>query len=179
MVLASVKTHELDAVVTRCTNNYGPYQFPEKLIPLFITNAFEDLKLPLYGDGMQVRSWIYVTDHCEALLRVGEDGKSGEIYNIGGSSDGEIPNREVTKAILSILGKPESLIENVKDRLAHDRRYAVDCSKIKNELGWEATTSFEDGLENTVTWYLNNREWWEKIKSGEYKEFYQKHYEVT
>jgi len=179
MVLSCVKTHSFDAVVTRCTNNYGPYQFPEKLIPLFITNAYEDRKLPLYGDGMQIRSWVYVADHCEAVLEVAEKGKKGEVYNIGGGADGEIPNREVTEAILSVLGKPASLIEYVKDRPAHDRRYAVDCSKIKNELGWEATTPFHAGLERTVAWYLENREWWKKIKSGEYKEFYAQHYGLS
>ena len=176
MVLAAHKTHGFDVVVTRCTNNYGPYQFPEKLIPLFVTNAVEDKSLPLYGDGMNVRSWLYVTDHCEALLLVAEKGKAGEVYNIGGSEEAEIPNRDVTYQILKLLDKPESLIEKVPDRLGHDRRYAIDYSKINSELGWKPVTPFNDGLAKTVQWYIANESWWREIKSGEYLEFYKKNY---
>jgi dTDP-glucose 4,6-dehydratase len=177
MVLAANKTHGMDAVVTRCTNNYGPFQFPEKLIPLFITNAMEDKQLPLYGDGMNVRSWLYVTDHCDALLKVAEKGRAGEVYNIGGTLEAEIPNREVTKRILSILGKPESLIKMVGDRPAHDRRYSVDITKIKGELQWTPSTPFQEGIERTVEWYRSNRKWWDAIKTGAYLEFYKKNYE--
>ncbi|MBN8549142.1 MAG: dTDP-glucose 4,6-dehydratase [Deltaproteobacteria bacterium] len=176
MVLAAWKTHKYDAIVTRCTNNYGPYQFPEKLIPLFITNALEGKKLPLYGDGMNVRSWLHVMDHCEALLKVAEGGQAGEVYNIGGSAEAEIPNRDVTYAILKLLGKSEDLIQKVADRPGHDRRYAIDYSKIKSHLGWSPRTSFADGLKSTVEWYLNNRAWWERIKTGEYLKFYDKNY---
>lgn len=176
MVMAAHKTHKLDTIVTRCTNNYGPYQFPEKFIPLFITNALENKKLPLYGDGMNVRSWVYVTDHCEALLLAAEKGRSGEAYNVGGSREAEIPNRTVALEILRILGKPESLIQSVADRLAHDRRYAVDYTKAKRELGWEPRTHFAKGISTTVAWYLEQRGWWEKIKSGAYQEFYEKNY---
>ena len=176
MVLACGKTHGFDVVVTRCTNNYGPFQFSEKLIPLFITNAMEDKSLPLYGDGMNVRSWIHVRDHCEALLMVAEKGRSGEVYNVGGSESAEIPNIEVTRAVLKALGKSESLIKKVADRPAHDFRYAVDYSKIKKELGWEPHTSFSVGLQQTVEWYKGNIAWWKAIKSGEYINFYEKNY---
>jgi dTDP-glucose 4,6-dehydratase len=176
MVLAACKTFGMNASVTRCTNNYGPYHFPEKLIPLFITNALEDKKLPLYGDGMNVRSWVYVTDHCEALLQVAEKGRAGEVYNIGGGADAELPNRDVTHAILEILGKSKDLIQPVGDRPAHDRRYAIDHSKITEELGWKPRTPFRAGLENTVEWYQANRTWWQEIKSGAYLEFYDKNY---
>jgi dTDP-glucose 4,6-dehydratase len=176
MVLAAHKTHGLNACVTRCTNNYGPYHFPEKLIPLFITNALENKKLPLYGDGMNVRSWVYVTDHCEGLLLVAEKGVAGEVYNIGGSSDAELPNRDVTFAILEILGKSRDLIQPVGDRPAHDRRYAIDHSKVTRELGWKPRTPFRVGLERTVEWYQKNRSWWEEIKSGAYSQYYEKNY---
>lgn len=176
MVLAFCKTHKMNASVTRCTNNFGPYHFPEKLIPLFITNAMEDKKVPLYGDGMNVRSWLYVTDHCEALLRVAEAGRAGEVYNIGGGPDAELPNRDVTFAILDLLGKSRDLIERVGDRPAHDRRYAIDHSKITKELGWRPSTPFRIGLEKTVEWYRANREWWEEIKSGAYLSYYEKNY---
>lgn len=176
MVLAAFKTHKYHTVVTRCTNNYGPYQFPEKLIPLFITNALEGKKLPLYGDGMNVRSWLHVTDHCEALLKVAEGGQAGEVYNIGGSAEAEIPNRDVTYAILALLGKSEDLIQKVADRPGHDRRYAIDYSKIKSHLGWAPRTPFTSGLKSTVDWYLANRAWWENIKTGEYLRFYDKNY---
>ncbi len=176
MVLAAHKTHGYNAIVTRCTNNYGPYQFPEKLIPLFITNALEDKKLPLYGDGMNVRSWLHVRDHCEALLKVAEGGRSGQIYNIGGAAEAEIPNREVTYSILRLLKKPESLIQAVADRPGHDRRYAIDHGKITGELGWKPKISFQAGLAETVEWYLANRNWWERVKTGEYQKFYEKNY---
>ncbi len=176
MVFAFFKTHGLDAVVTRCTNNYGPYQFPEKLIPLFVTNAMQDESLPLYGDGMNVRSWIFVEDHCEALLLAAEKGEAGEAYNVGGSEEAELPNREVTAAILRILGKPESLIKKVADRPAHDRRYAVDYSKINRSLGWAPRTPFDEGIRKTIDWYVQNRRWWERVKTGAYREFYEKNY---
>lgn len=176
MVLSFCKTHNFNASVTRCTNNYGFYHFPEKLIPLFITNAMEDKKLPLYGDGMNVRSWLFVTDHCDGLLRVAEKGRAGEVYNIGGTAESELPNRDVTRMILEILGKSKDLIQPVGDRPAHDRRYAVDTSKIRTELGWEATTVFSDGLAKTVAWYRDNQEWWREIKSGAYMAYYEKNY---
>lgn len=176
MVLACHKTHGLDAVVTRCTNNYGPYQFPEKLIPLFVTNALEDKTLPLYGDGKNVRSWLFVNDHCEALLLAGERGGSGEVYNIGPDPDGEKENIEVTTEVLTLLKKPKSLIKMVSDRPAHDRRYAVDNTKIKQELGWKPRTEFNQGLKQTVDWYIHNREWWQHIKSGDYLKYYENNY---
>ena len=176
MVLSFCKTHNFNASVTRCTNNYGFYHFPEKLIPLFITNAMEDKKVPLYGDGMNVRSWLFVEDHCDGLLRVAEKGRAGEVYNIGGTHDCELPNRDVTLMILEMLGKSKDLIQPVGDRPAHDRRYAVDTTKIKEELGWEARVPFRQGLESTVEWYQANRSWWEEIKSGQYRSYYEKNY---
>jgi len=176
MVLATGRTHKFDVVVTRCTNNYGPYHFPEKLIPLFITNALENKSLPLYGDGMNVRSWLYVRDHCEALLLAAEMGRAGEVYNIGGMEEAEIPNVHVTRAILKILGKPETLIKKVADRPAHDFRYAIDYTKSNEELGWSPRTHFDVGLKKTVEWYLENEAWWRSIKSGEYLSFYEKNY---
>jgi dTDP-glucose 4,6-dehydratase len=176
MVLSFCKTHKFNASVTRCTNNYGFYHFPEKLIPLFITNAMEDKKVPLYGDGMNVRSWLFVEDHCDGLLRVAEKGRAGEVYNIGGTPDCELPNRDVTYMILEMLGKSKDLIQPVGDRPAHDRRYAVDTTKIQTELGWEARTSFRDGLRKTVEWYQSNRSWWEEIKSGDYRSYYERNY---
>jgi len=176
MALAFFKTHGLNAIVTRCTNNYGPFQFPEKLIPLFITNAIENQPLPLYGDGLNVRSWLHVSDHCEALLLVAEKGLPGEVYNIGGSEEAERTNKDVTSIILKILEKPESLIRKVADRPAHDRRYAIDYSKISKELGWSPQISFEDGIKATVEWYASQRAWWERIKTGAYLEFYDKNY---
>lgn len=176
MVLACHKTHKLDAIVTRCTNNYGPYQFPEKLIPLFVTNALEDKKLPLYGDGMNVRSWLFVDDHCAALLLIAERGRAGEVYNIGGGDESELPNAVVTSSILKLLGKPESLIERVADRPAHDRRYAIDHTKLTAELGWQPATPFAAGLARTAEWYGAHRSWWERIKTGEYLRFYEQNY---
>lgn len=176
LALAYAKTYKLDVVVTRCTNNYGPYQFPEKFIPLFITNGMEKKALPLYGDGKNIRSWIYVTDHAAALLAAAEHGRAGEIYNIGGAEDAEIENREVAKEILDIIGAPQSLIQFVGDRPAHDLRYAVDCTKTKNELGWQLSIPFAEGLRRTVEWYKTNETWWRNIKSGEYKDYYEKNY---
>ncbi|MGI6680881.1 MAG: dTDP-glucose 4,6-dehydratase [Bdellovibrionota bacterium] len=176
LVNAFFKTYSLDVCITRCTNNYGPYQFPEKLIPLFLTNALDDKDLPLYGDGMNVRSWIYVDDHLDAILKVLENGRAGEVYNIGGSVEAEIPNKIVAEKILKIIGKPTSLIKYVKDRVGHDFRYSVDCTKIKNELGWEPKINFEDGLQKTINWYLENENWWKKVKSAEYQAYYELNY---
>ena len=150
-------TYGLPTLMTRCSNNYGPFQFPEKLIPLMISNAMKNKKLPVYGDGSNIRDWIHVHDHVDAIWRVWEQGSCGEVYNIGGKS--EVRNLEVVKTILKILNKPESLIEYVKDRLGHDRRYAIDNTKIQNELGWEPKFSFENGLVETVNWYKENQEW--------------------
>lgn len=168
------KTHGLNVVVTRCSNNYGPYQFPEKLIPLFITNALADEPLPVYGDGLYVRDWIFVRDHCAALDRVLHEGRAGEIYNIGAGQ--ERTNLEITHFILERLRKPRSLIRHVKDRPGHDRRYAVDSSKIREDLGWRPETSFEEGLERTIRWYRENESWWRKIKSGAYRSYYERMY---
>lgn len=168
------KTYGLPVLITRCSNNYGPYQFPEKLIPLMISNAIEDKELPIYGDGMHVRDWIYVEDHCRALDVVLHHGKEGEIYNIGGQS--ERPNLVVAQTILDSLGKPHSLIRHVTDRPGHDRRYAIDFSKIKRELGWKPTLSFEEGIRLTIEWYQTHQEWWRKIKTGEYLAYYDRMY---
>ncbi len=174
LVRSYFETFRLPAIITRCTNNYGPYQFPEKLIPLFITNALFDQELPIYGDGLYVRDWIYVEDHCKALDVVLHQGKVGEIYNIGGGN--EMTNLEITDLILKKLNKLKSLIKHVKDRPAHDRRYSLDCSKIKAELDWKPDTPFEEGISKTVDWYVSHQSWWQKIKSGEYLEYYEKHY---
>lgn len=176
LVLAAWKTHGLPALITRCSNNYGPYQFPEKVIPLFITNALADQPLPLYGDGKNVRSWIHVDDHSRAVWLVLERGRAGEVYNVGGSPDAERENREITALILGLLGKPETLIRHVEDRKGHDRRYAVDYGKIQGELGWEPRVPFATGLRDTVQWYLDNKRWWERVKSGEYQRFYEAYY---
>ncbi|TAE31555.1 MAG: dTDP-glucose 4,6-dehydratase [Candidatus Kapaibacterium sp.] len=174
LVRAFVHTHGMNAVVTRCTNNYGPYQFPEKLIPLMIANALTDKPLPVYGDGMNVRDWIYVDDHAEGVWAAYKHGKAGEIYNFGGAS--EKPNIEVVKTLLAILNKPESLISYVKDRPGHDRRYAIDFSKSARELGWQPKETFESGLKKTVQWYLDNAEWLERVRSGAYLAYYEKQY---
>jgi dTDP-glucose 4,6-dehydratase len=174
LVRSYFKTFNLPALITRSTNNYGPYQFPEKFIPLFISNALSDQELPLYGDGLYVRDWLYVEDHCKALDLVLHNGKIGEIYNISGGQ--EKTNLEITELILKKLNKPKSLIKHVKDRPAHDRRYALDSSKIKKDLGWKPDFSFEEGIAKTVDWYIANQKWWQKIKTGEYLEYYQKHY---
>ncbi len=176
MALAVSKTFGFDVVVTRCTNNYGPYHFPEKFIPLFITNALEDKQLPLYGDGNQIRSWLHVKDHARALLMVAERGRKGEVYNIGGMEEAELPNRLVAEMICERLNKPKSLIKYVEDRLAHDRRYAIDYTKINRELGWKPEVHFQKGLPETVEWYVNNKAWWTRVKSGAYLEFYEKNY---
>jgi dTDP-glucose 4,6-dehydratase len=174
LVRSYFETFGAPAIITRCTNNYGPYQFPEKLIPLFVTNALFDQQLPIYGDGLYVRDWIYVEDHCRALDVVLHKGKPGEIYNIGGGN--EKTNLQITDLILKSLDKPKSLIKHVKDRPAHDRRYALDCSKIKEKLGWRSETPFEQGISKTVDWYVSHQKWWQKVKSGEYLEYYDKHY---
>jgi len=176
LTLAAHRTHGFPALVTRCSNNYGPYQFPEKLIPLFITNAMADAPLPLYGDGKNIRSWLHVDDHSRAIMMVLERGRDGEVYNVGGAPESEKENVEVTKEILDILGKPPTLIKKVSDRKGHDRRYAVDYSKIEKELGWRPEIDFPTGLRATVAWYQENRAWWEQIKSGEYERFYDVYY---
>jgi len=175
LVRAYRHTYGLPAILTRCSNNYGPYQFPEKLIALMISNAIEDKELPIYGDGMHVRDWIHVEDHCRALDVVLRHGKEGEIYNIGGRS--EKPNLVVAQTILERLGKPHSLIRFVTDRPGHDRRYAIDFSKIERELGWGPSISFEEGIGRTVEWFLTHQEWWKKIKTGEYLNYYKRIYE--
>jgi dTDP-glucose 4,6-dehydratase len=172
--LAYFKTHHTPVIITRCTNNYGPYQFPEKLIPLVITNALEDKTIPVYGTGMNVRDWIYVIDHCRAIDAVLQRGKPGEVYNVAGNT--EKTNLDLVKAILSHLGKPESLIRFVTDRPGHDLRYAVNSSKIEKELGWRPAYLFEQALPATVDWYLKNEPWWRRIKSGEYTKYYEKLY---
>ncbi len=171
---AYFKTHHLTTIITRCTNNFGPYQFPEKLIPLAVTNALEDKPIPVYGDGLNIRDWIFVVDHCRALDAVIQKGQPGEIYNIGGGN--EKTNLEIIRKLLELLGKPQSLMQFVTDRPAHDRRYALDCAKIATELGWKSDYSFEKALSATVDWYLKNESWWRSIKSGEYSEYYKKMY---
>jgi dTDP-glucose 4,6-dehydratase len=171
---AYFKTHHVPAIITRCTNNLGPYQFPEKLIPLVITNALEDKPVPVYGDGLNIRYWIFVADHCRALDVVIQKGKPGEIYNIG--SGNEKTNLELIHKLLELLDKPQSLIQFVTDRPAHDRRYALDCTKIATALGWKPAYSFEKALSATVDWYLKNESWWRSIKSGEYSRYYKKMY---
>ena len=168
-------TYHLPVVITRCSNNFGPCQYPEKLIPLFVTNAIEDKKLPLYGDGKNIRDWIYVTDHCDAIDFVLNYGTDGDVYNIGGGN--ERNNLEITQLILHELGKSTDLINYVKDRPGHDRRYSLDCTKLA-ALGWKPKFTFDEAMSLTVAWYKNNRWWWEKIKSGEYLEYYKKHYGV-
>lgn len=175
MVRAYHETFGLPVNITRCSNNYGPYQFPEKLIPLMISNALEDKELPVYGDGLNVRDWLYVEDHCGAIDLVLHEGKVGELYNIGGNN--EKTNIEIVKLILENLGKPESLIKYVKDRLGHDKRYAIDSSKIQGALGWEPRYKFGNGIQKTITWYLGNKDWWVKIKNGEYQNYYKIMYE--
>jgi dTDP-glucose 4,6-dehydratase len=174
LVRAAAHTFGLDAVVTRTSNNYGPYQFPEKLLPLALTNALEGRPIPVYGDGLQVRDWIHVADNCAALRRVLEGGKAGETYHIGGLHP--IPNLELLRRLLAVLGKSESLLTYVTDRLGHDRRYAVDCSKIERELDWRPSTSLDDGLRSTVAWYQENSEWVRRTRSGEYRQYYERVY---
>ncbi len=176
LVLAMNRTHGFPSMVTRCSNNYGPFQFPEKLIPLFVTNALADKPLPLYGDGKNVRSWLHVDDHSRAIMMVLSGGKPGEVYNIGGAPESEKENREVTATILKLLGKPDDLIRRVEDRKGHDRRYAVDYSKINRELGWTPAITFDAGIRDTVEWYVKHRTWWESVKTGEYQDFYERYY---
>ena len=174
MVLAYFRTFHLPVSITRCSNNYGPYHFPEKLIPLMITRALNDQSLPVYGKGENVRDWLYVEDHCAAIDLVMRKGREGEVYNVGGHN--ERTNLDVVKTVLRELGKPESLITFVTDRPGHDRRYAIDPSKIHAELGWLPRTKFDDGIHQTVQWYLDNRQWWEHILAGEYQNYYQAMY---
>jgi len=174
LVLSYVHTYGFPALLTRCSNNYGPYQFPEKLIPLMILRAESDEPLPVYGDGQNVRDWIHVSDHCAGLHAVMERGRVGEVYNLGGRS--ERPNLWIVKTLLRLLGKPETLIKYVTDRPGHDRRYAIDCDKAVRELGWQPRVALDEGLRDTVAWYRDNRAWWECIKSGEYQSFYERNY---
>ena len=174
LVQAYYRTYKLPITISRCSNNYGPYHFPEKLIPLMIANALNDKKLPVYGKGENVRDWLYVEDHCSAIDLIIRKGKIGEVYNIGGHN--ERTNLEVVKTIIKELSKSEDLIEFVTDRPGHDRRYAIDPTKIHNELGWLPATKFDDGIKKTIDWYLTHKSWWEKIISGEYKDYYDKMY---
>ena len=174
LALSYKRTYGLPVTISRCGNNYGPYQFPEKLIPLMICNALQDKALPIYGSGENVRDWIYVDDHCKAIDIIIHKGRVGEIYNVGASC--EMPNIDIVKLICKELGKPESLITHVTDRKGHDMRYAIDPTKIYNELGWLPETKFADGIKKTIKWYLENRKWWEDIISGEYKNYYEKMY---
>ena len=167
LVLAYHRTYGLPVTISRCSNNYGPYHFPEKLIPLMITNALNDKPLPVYGDGLNVRDWLYAEDHCKAIDLIVQNGRVGEVYNVGGHN--EMKNIDIVKLICQELGKPESLIQYVSDRKGHDRRYAIDPAKIHKELGWLPETTFADGIRRTIQWYLDHRKWWENILSGEYQ----------
>ena len=171
---AAFHTHGFPTLITRCSNNYGPYQFPEKLIPLMIANALEGKELPVYGDGKNVRDWIHVRDHCEAVALVMRKGRPGEVYNIGG--DAERENIAVVHRILELAGKGEELIRYVKDRPGHDRRYAIDSAKMQAELGWKPKHGFEDGLAATFRWYVEHRDWWERVRSGVYRDYYERNY---
>lgn len=174
LVLAYFRTFGLPVTISRCSNNYGPYHFPEKLIPLIISRALANESLPVYGQGLNVRDWLYVEDHCSAIDLIIHNGRPGEVYNVGGHN--EKTNIEVVKTVIAYLGKPESLITYVRDRAGHDLRYAIDPAKISGELGWCPQTRFEDGIKKTIDWYLNNRDWWEDIISGDYKNYYEKMY---
>lgn len=174
LVQAYYRTFGLPVTISRCSNNYGPYHFPEKLIPLMIANCLNDKPLPVYGEGLNVRDWLYVEDHCRAIDLIIHKGKIGEVYNVGGHN--EMKNIDIVKLICDYLGKPYSLITHVTDRKGHDMRYAIDPTKIHNELGWLPETKFADGIKRTIEWYLNNREWWENIISGEYHSYYEKMY---
>lgn len=174
LVLAYHRTFGLPVTISRCSNNYGPYHFPEKLIPLMIANCLNDKPLPVYGKGENVRDWLYVEDHCAAIDLIIHDGKVGEVYNIGGHN--ERTNLQVVETIIDALGKSRDLIKYVTDRPGHDMRYAIDPTKIHDELGWEPKTKFDDGIKKTIQWYLDNKEWWEKIISGEYQNYYDKMY---
>lgn len=175
LVMAYYRTYGLPVTISRCSNNYGPYHFPEKLIPLMIINALHDRPLPIYGDGLNVRDWLYVEDHCRAIDLIIRKGKVGEVYNVGGHN--EMRNIDIVKLICQELGKPGSLITHVTDRKGHDRRYAIDPEKIHRELGWIPETKFADGIKKTIQWYLTHQKWWEDIISGEYQNYYQKMYE--
>ena len=174
LVRAYHRTYGLPVTISRCSNNYGPYQFPEKLIPLMIANALHDQPLPVYGEGLNVRDWLYVEDHCKAIDLILRGGRVGEVYNIGGHN--EMRNIDIVKLICAELGKPESLITYVTDRKGHDQRYAIDPAKIHGELGWLPETMFKDGIKKTIHWYLDHQEWWETIRSGEYMNYYEKMY---
>jgi len=174
LAMAYFKTYGMPVIVTRCSNNYGPYQFPEKLIPLIITNALADMELPVYGDGLNVRDWIHVEDHCAAIDLVVHRGEDGNTYNIGSSN--ERTNIEIVKLVLEILGKPESLIRYVTDRPGHDRRYAIDSGKITEKLGYKPGVDFSEGMRETVEWYVKNKGWWERIRTGAYLDYYEKMY---
>jgi dTDP-glucose 4,6-dehydratase len=174
LALSYFVTYRMPVTVTRASNNYGPYQFPEKLIPLMISNALENKSLPIYGDGQQIRDWLYVDDHARAILAVTERGRAGEIYNIGGSR--ALPNLDVVRKILAAVGKPDSLMQKVKDRPGHDRRYALSSEKLMRETGWQARVPFEDGLRATIEWYQSNTAWTARVKSGEYQKYYQSNY---
>jgi dTDP-glucose 4,6-dehydratase len=174
LVRSYCETFDLPVIISRSTNNYGPYQFPEKLIPLFITNALSDQELPIYGDGLYVRDWIHVEDHCRALDLILHRGKVGQTYNVAGGN--ETTNLDITRLVLRKLNKPESLMRHVEDRPAHDRRYSLDCSKIEAQLGFKPGIALQEGISNTVEWYVANQAWWQKIKSGEYLDYYEKHY---
>ena len=174
LVRAAHRTHGLPVLITRCSNNYGPYQFPEKLIPLFVTNALADQALPLYGDGRQVRDWIHVADHCRGVDLVLRQGRVGEVYNLGGGNERQ--NVEIAELILNALGKSRSLVRHVTDRLGHDRRYAIDAGKIRRELGWVPEREFASGLRDTIEWYRTHRSWWEAVKSGAYLDYYERTY---
>ncbi len=174
LVRAAVHTHGFPGLITRCSNNYGPYQFPEKLIPLFISNALDHQPLPVYGDGENVRDWIHVDDHCRGIAAVLRRGEPGEVYNFGGRA--EMSNIGLTRRLLELLDRPESLIRFVPDRPGHDQRYAIDCSRAENELDWSPRVDFDDGLAATVEWYLQNSEWVERIRSGAYREYYEQQY---
>ena len=167
--MAYHRTFKTPVTISRCSNNYGPYQFPEKLIPVMIANALADKQLPVYGEGLNVRDWLYVDDHCKAIDMILENGRIGEVYNIGGHN--EKANIEVVKTIIKAVGKDESLITYVTDRPGHDMRYAIDPEKIKNELGWYPETLFNEGIQKTIKWYLENEDWWKNILSGEYKNY--------
>lgn len=174
LVLAYYRTYGLPVTISRCSNNYGPYHFPEKLIPLMIANALKDKPLPVYGEGLNVRDWLYVEDHCRAIELILQNGRIGGVYNVGGHN--EMRNIDIVKLICRELGKPESLIQFVADRKGHDMRYAIDPAKIHNELGWSPETEFEAGIQKTIQWYLDNRPWWEEIVSGEYQNYYDRMY---
>ena len=174
LVMAYHRTYGLPVTISRCSNNYGPFHFPEKLIPLMIINALADKPLPVYGEGLNVRDWLYVKDHCKAIDLIIHKGRDGEVYNVGGHN--EMRNIDIVKLICKELGKPESLITHVADRKGHDMRYAIDPAKIHNELGWLPETTFSDGIRMTIQWYLDNREWWEEIISGEYQNYYDRMY---